>query len=727
MEVWVLHSRARGAGMSRPDRSRTSTGDTSTSARRAPSDGAHKARPAEPSSPAPPPAAKRNFNEAAHKLGDWPVGPAPRKTREPSAAMRAATDDERDVVAHAGRAVLALGALGIVYGDIGTSPLYTEQFIFTAHRNAAHADVAGVYGIVSLIFWALMVLVSIKYAGFIMRAHNRGDGGIMALTSLIQRKHIGRTAVLVTLGIFGAGLFFGDGMITPAISVTSAIGGLGVVSPSLSHLVVPFSLGILIALFAVQRYGTGAVGWLFGPVIMVFFAVIAVFGLKEIIPHPGVVQGLSPVWAARFMIDHGVDAWLTLGGVVLCCTGAEALYADRGHFGSTPIRMTWFAVVFPAVMLSYLGQAAFILSHPRSVTKPSFNPFFQLMPHGLLVPMVVLATAATIIASQAALTGSFSVAKQAIQLGFLPRLRIVHTSNLEGQIYVPMINWCLCVGVAALVLVFRSSNRLGDIYGVAVTGTFILNTILFIAVSRAQWHTPKWRLAILGTLFLTVEVAFFTSNLAKIADGAYLSLAVGLVIAFVMITWRKGRDIVTRNRDAAEGSLAGFLEELRTAEPPIIRLPGTAIYLSPGKETTPLALRTLVEHNHAFHEKVLIVSMEPVSVPRCDRVDRFASELVGKGMFKVVHISIRVGYRDKLNLPEALAQARKQGFLDRNLDLEHASYFVSRMTIVPTAAPGMALWRKRMFVAMARNAASPVEHFGLPSSRTAMTNSEVAM
>ncbi|HEY5431152.1 MAG TPA: KUP/HAK/KT family potassium transporter, partial [Solirubrobacteraceae bacterium] len=410
-----------------------------------------------------------------------------------------------------------------------------------------------------------------------------------------------------------------------------------------------------------------------------------------------------------------------------CCTGAEALYADRGHFGSTPIRMTWFAVVFPAVMLSYLGQAAFILGHPASVDKASFNPFFQVMPHSLLVPMVVLATAATIIASQAALTGSFSVAKQAIQLGFLPRLRVVHTSNLEGQIYVPMVNWLLCLGVAALVLVFRSSNRLGDIYGVAVTGTFVLNTILFIAVARSLWHTPKWRLAILGTLFLTVEVAFFTSNMAKIADGAYLSLAVGLVIAFVMITWRKGRDIVTDNRNVAEGSLAEFLGDLRSATPPILRLPGTAIYLSPGKTTTPLALRTLVEHNHAVHDKVVIVSMEPVSIPRVDRGDRFASELVGAGLFKVTHVTVRVGYRDKWSLPDALVLARKQGFLDRNLDLEHASYFVSRMTIVPNADPGMAGWRKRMFVAMARNAASPVEHFGLPSERTAMTNSEVAI
>jgi KUP system potassium uptake protein len=673
---------------------------------------------------------KRNFNEAAHKLGYWPAeAAAPKPERKMSDAMLAAADDQRDVVAHAGKLVLALGALGIVYGDIGTSPLYTEQFIFTAHSNAAHPDVAGVYGIASLIFWALMVVVSVKYAGFIMRAHNRGDGGIMALTALIQRKRIGRTAVLVTLGIFGAGLFFGDGMITPAISVTSAVGGLNVIDPTLSHLVVPISLAILIALFVVQRFGTGPVGFLFGPIILVFFAVIAGFGARQIALHPGVLQGLSPTWGARFMIDHGVDGWLTLGGVVLCCTGAEALYADRGHFGAAPIRKTWFAIVFPAVMLSYLGQAAFILSHPASVKQPSFNPFFQILPHNLLVPMVVLATLATIIASQAALTGSFSVAKQAVQLGFLPRLKIVHTSEMEGQIYVPIINWFLCVGVAALVLVFKSSNRLGDIYGVAVTATFILNTILFLAVSRALWHTPKWRLAVLGTLFLTVEVAFFTSNLAKVADGAYLSLVVGLVIASVMVTWRWGYQRVSRNRTDQEGSLQDFLADACEAKPPLVRLPGTAVFLNPGSATTPLALRAQVEHNHAFHEKVLIVSIDQVSVPKVDPADRFAVETLGKGLFKVAHLTIRVGYRDRSDIPEALSLARKRGLLPRNLDLEHASYFVSRMTIVPSddSGHGFSAWRKHFFIAMARNANSPIDHFGLPTARTVMTGSQVAI
>ncbi len=725
--------------MASRDRGPGTGGVTPGPGRRALSEGAHKvdgaANPGPATATANPgpatttarPGVKRNFNEAAHKLGHWQVRPAPVRDTGPSEAIRAAADEERDVVAHASRAVLALGALGIVYGDLGTSPLYTEQVIFTAHRQVVHADPSGVYGIVSLIFWALMIIVSTKYAVIIMRAHNRGDGGIMALTALIQRRKVPRAALLATFGLLGAGLFFGDGMITPAISVTSAVGGLSVVDPSLSHLVVPLSLAILVGLFAVQRYGTAAVGWMFGPVILLFFTVIGVFGLIHVIPHPGVLQGLSPTWAARFLVAHGVRAWLTLGAVVLCCTGAEALYADRGHFGATPIRMTWFGIVLPAVMLSYLGQAAWTLQHPAATRKDSFNPFFQLFPHSLLVPMVILATLATIIASQAALTGSFSVAKQAVQLGFLPRIRIVHTSELEGQIYVPLVNWFLCLGVVTLVLVFQSSTRLADIYGVAVTGTFILDTTLFVAVARSLWKTPKWRLGLMAGVFYIVEVAFFTSNLTKVTHGAWLPLCVGILVATVMLTWRKGRDTVTHNRTEHEGSLADFLEALCTAEPPVVRLPGTAIFLNPGKATTPLALRAQVEHNHAFHEKVLIVSMDPISIPRVDKADRFVAEKLGKGLFKITHLTVRVGYHDSWKVPQALALARKQGFLDRNLDLEHASYFVSRMTIVPTSAPGMSRWRKQLFVGMARNATSPIDTFGLPSPRTVMTGSQVAI
>jgi KUP system potassium uptake protein len=666
---------------------------------------------------------RRTFNEAAHKLGYWPVGPAPDRSseEEPSEALRAACDEDRDVVAHAGKAVLALGALGIVYGDIGTSPLYTVQVIFNAHRNAVHTSTAGVYGIVSLIFWALMIVVSIKYAGFIMRAHNRGDGGIMALTALIRRRRVVHGAALVTLGIFGAGLFFGDGMITPAISVISAVEGMNVATPSLAHLVVPIALGLLIALFAVQRFGTAAVGWLFGPVILVWFAAIGVLGAREVVAHPGVLQGLSPVYGARFMIDHGVAAFLTLGAVVLCVTGAEALYADRGHFGAGPIRATWFVIVLPCVMLSYLGQAALIHAHPNTIS----NPFYLLVPSGGRIAMVVLATAATIIASQAAITGSFSVAKQAVQLGFLPRLRIVHTSKLEGQIYVPLVNWALCVGVAALVLWFQHSARLADIYGVAVTGTFILNTTLFLAVSRSQWHTRRWKLIGLGALFLTVEVAFFSSNLAKIAHGAWLSLGVGLAISFVMLTWQRGRIILTHNRTEQEGSLPEFLDGLCARSEPLRRVPGTAIFLNPGKETTPLALRAEVAHNHALHEKVVIVSVDSVGMSHVDDEDRFCVEWLGRGLFKIAHVTIRVGYQDASDIPGALARARKRGLLERNLDLEHASYFVSKITITATDAPGMRRWRKALFIAMARNASSPIAHFRLPTDRTVMMGSEV--
>jgi KUP system potassium uptake protein len=636
-------------------------------------------------------------------------------------------EDERDVVAHATRLVLALGALGIVYGDIGTSPLYTVQTIFGQHKEAVHTTAAGVYsvatvyGVASLIFWALMIEVSIKYAGFIMRAHNRGDGGIMALASLIQRHKVPHAAFLVVLGIFGAGLFFGDGMITPAISVISSVEGLNVVSPSLSHLVVPIALGILVVLFVVQRFGTGAVGWMFGPVMLVFFTVIGVLGLRQVVHHPGVLEGLSPTYAVQFMIDHGGAAFLTLGAVVLAVTGAEALYADRGHFGAAPIRLAWFAVVLPAVLLSYLGQSALILSHPHDTS----NPFYLLVPHALLIPMVLLATAATVIASQAAITGSYSVARQAVQLGFLPRLNIRHTSATEGQIYVPLINWFLAAGVIALVVGFQHSAKLANIYGVAVTGTFILNTVLFLAVARALWRTPRWRLAILGTVFLIVEVSFFTANLAKVEHGAYLPLLVGFAVAFLMITWRKGREIVTRNRQAKEGPLDGFLQGLSKADPPIHRVPGTAIFLNPGKQTTPLALRTEVERIHALHEKVVIVSLDQVGNPNVDPGDRFKVEHLGRGLFKVVYLTIRVGYRDSNNVPEALALARKRGLLERALDLEHASYLLSRITITPTHAPGLRFWRKHLFLAIARNAASPIELFGLPADRTVAMGSQV--
>ena len=624
--------------------------------------------------------------------------------------------------------MLALGALGVVYGDIGTSPLYTEQVIFGSYRATAHVTPAAVYGVASLIFWALTVVVSIKYAGFIMRAHNRGDGGIMALTALLQRNRVPHRALLVTLGIFGAALFFGDGIITPAISVLGSIQGVQVATPALAHLVVPLSVAILIGLFALQRFGSGTIGRFFGPVILVWFTVIGVLGLREVLKHPAVLQGLSPSWGMRFMIDHGVAGYLVLGGVVLAVTGAEALYADRGHFGASPIRLGWFGLALPALMLNYLGQGVFILQHPTLATHPgTFNPFYQMAPRWALWPLVILAAVATVIASQAAISGSFSVAKQAMQLGFLPRLKVLHTSRMEGQIYVPVINWALCIGVVALTLVFGSATKLGDIYGVAVTGTFILNTLLFLAVARWLWRTPRRKLAPLAVIFLTVEVAFFSSNIAKVEHGAWLSLAIGLVISIVMINWRRGQVIVTRNRVAQEGPLDEFLDGLAAKQPALARVPGVAIFLCRDSDTTPLALRADVEHTHSLHEKVVIVSVDTVSIPHVDTVDRFTVETLGHGRFKVFHLTTRVGYQDKLNVPEALALARKQGLVERNLDLEHASYFVSRITITPSDASGMPRWRKNLFIAMARNAPSPIDHFGLPSHRTVVMGSQVAL
>ena len=438
-----------------------------------------------------------------------------------------------------------------MFGDIGTSPLYAMQVIFGQHKQAAHTTIPGVYGIVSLIFWALVIIVSIKYAIVIMRAHNRGDGGIMALAALISRKKVPRAAILITLGLLRRRPVLRRRDDHPGdLGHVRGRGTEGRHAGDPGRLIVPIALVILISLFAAQRFGTGAVGWLFGPVMLLWFGTIGVLGAGHVVQHPAVLQALSPTWGARFMLDHGVAAWLTLGGVVLAVTGAEALYADRGHFGATPIRMTWFAIVFPAVLLNYLGQGALILSDHKAIA----NPFYLLAPSWAQLPLVFLATAATIIASQAAMTGSFSVAKQAVQLGFMPRLRIVHTAEVEGQIYVPIINWLLCAGVVALVLVFRNSNRLSDIYGVAVTGTFILDTTLFVAVARSLWHTPKWRLLPMAGLFYLVEVSFFSANVTKVEHGAWLPLLIGVIVANVMLTWRKGRD----DADAQPGRRGGI-------------------------------------------------------------------------------------------------------------------------------------------------------------------------
>jgi KUP system potassium uptake protein len=624
----------------------------------------------------------------------------------------------------AGMAALTLGALGVVFGDIGTSPLYALQTVFTADNHAVHTGHEEVYGVVSLIFWAITIIVSIEFVIFIMRADNEGEGGIMALIALIERVNLrGRLVkpLLVALGVFGAALFYGDGMITPAISVLSAVEGLKVVTPDLNSLIVPITLVIITGLFAIQRFGTAAVGNLFGPVMIVWFLVIGVTGLGQVLSDPSILRALLPSYGASFLVEHGWVAFLSLGSVVLAVTGAEALYADMGHFGRPPIRRAWFMLVFPALTLNYLGQGSLVLNSPEAIS----NPFFLLMPHWSRIPMVVLATAATVIASQAVISGAYSVTRQAIQLGFLPRLSIRHTSeSQEGQVYAPGINWALFIAVVALVIGFGSSTKLASAYGIAVTGTLGIDTILFFVVVRAVWRKPLWvSLAGAGGFFI-VDLAFLGANLPKVITGGWVPLVVAGVIFMILMTWQKGRAIVTRNRTEEEGPLLEFIEGIRSFDPPVNRVPGSAIFLNQNLDTTPLAMRANVEHNHTLHETVVIVTVETMRVPHVEPEERLVADDLGFTDDGISHLRARFGFKDDPDVPAALRLAVAEGYVT-NLDVDGASYFLSRITIHPTGEPGMRMWRKRLFTALSRNAASPVEYFALPEAQTVTMGSAV--
>jgi KUP system potassium uptake protein len=627
----------------------------------------------------------------------------------------------------AGMAALTLGALGVVFGDIGTSPLYALQTVFAADHHAVLPTQAGVYGVISLVFWTITIIVSVKYVTFIMRADNHGEGGIMALIALIQGLGLrfdrrAAKAVLVALGIFGASLFYGDGMITPAISVLSAVEGLEVVSPSLKSLVVPITLVILTMLFAIQRFGTGAVGRLFGPIMGLWFTILALSGLREVIHHPGILRALSPSYGASFLFEHGSVAFIALGSVVLTVTGAEALYADMGHFGRSPIRRAWFAAVFPALILNYMGQGALILRTPGAID----NPFFLLFPHWARIPMVVIATMATVIASQAVISGAFSVTRQAVQLGFLPRLTIRHTSHEEvGQVYAPGINWGIFVAVVALVVGFGSSQKLASAYGIAVTGTLAIDTILFFVVVRYLWRKPLWLVLAGSGLFLTVDLTFFAANLTKVLHGGWFPLSIALVVFVVLTTWQRGREIVTRNRTEEEGPLRTFVDEVREMDPPVQRPPRTGVFLNANLETTPLALRENLEHNLVVHACVIIVSVETLRVPHVPESERVSIDDLGYRDDGITHLTSRFGFQDTIDVPSTLRMAADR--IEGDIDLDRASYFLSRITILPTKAPGMAMWRKKLFVVIARNAANPVAYFGLPDDRTIVMASHIEL
>lgn len=620
---------------------------------------------------------------------------------------------------------LVLGAIGVVFGDIGTSPLYTLRTVF-APEHGLEPGREQVYGVISLIFWAITLIVSVKYVTFIMRADNDGEGGIMALIALVQRANLrsrGAQLTLVLLGVFGASLFYGDGMITPAISVLSAVEGLEVVNQDLEELVIPITLVVLTALFAVQRFGTGRVGGLFGPVMVLWFSVLAVSGFARMLEHPEILQALSPHHGAEFLFNHGHEAFVALGGVVLAVTGAEALYADMGHFGAQAIRRAWFALVFGALILNYLGQGALIVGDPET----SGSPFFLLFPDWARIPMVILSTIAAIIASQAVISGAFSVTRQAIRLGFLPRLVIRHTSKHEvGQVYVPAVNWIIFAAVAALVVGFGSSERLASAYGIAVTGTLAIDTLLFFFVVRALWGRPLWLVITGAAAFLLVDLTFFAANLTKIFHGGWFPLAIALAVFGVLTTWQRGREIVSHRRIEEEGPLRAFVEEVRDLDPPVARVPGTGVFLNANPKTTPLALRANVEHNHVLHECVLIVSLTTERVPYVHEDERLQIDDLGYRDDGITHITGRFGFQDPLDVPALLRLAAERG-IEGHPELEQPSYFVSRISIIPTSRPGMAKWRKKLFLAISRNAADPVQVFHLPDNRTVVMGSHIEL
>jgi KUP system potassium uptake protein len=629
-------------------------------------------------------------------------------------------------VSDAARLALVVGALGVVFGDIGTSPIYTLQTVFNpSDPHPVPVSARNVFGVVSLVFWSVMIIVTVTYVLLAMRADNDGEGGIMALITLVRRfgGRRGRRAALVlaALGIFGASLFFGDSMITPAISVLSAVEGLKIVQPSLDHLVVPITAVIILVLFLVQRRGTAAVGRVFGPVMIVWFAVIGACGIAGIADHPAILKALSPTYALGFLAGHFGTAFFALAAIVLAVTGAEALYADMGHFGRRSITRAWLFLVFPACVLSYLGQGALILKDPANVA----GPFFLLVPGWGRLPLVLLATAATVIASQAVITGAYSVASQAAQLGYLPRLRIAHTSESTiGQIYVPWINWLLMVSVLTLVFAFRSAEALAFAFGMAVTGTITITTLLFFYIARHRWGTPRWLIGTGASVLLTVDLLFVAANLTKLVHGAWLPLLIGLTAFTVMTTWQRGRQIVTAEREQREGSLREFVGRLRADQSSTQRVPGTAVFLNRGKQTAPLALRANVEHNHVRHEQVVILSIETMPVPRVPAHQRIAVDDLGYRDDGITHVTARFGYMETPDVPAALALLTPAATEGR-LDLEQASYFLSTIELRCGNSPTMAPWRKRLFIATSHITADAAEYFGLPRDRTLIIGSHI--
>jgi KUP system potassium uptake protein len=628
--------------------------------------------------------------------------------------------------AHALRPAIVIGALGVVFGDIGTSPIYTVQTVFNpADPHPVPLNDANVYGVVSLIFWSVMLIVTLTYVSLVMRADNHGEGGIMALITLLRRGSGTRgrrtTMLLAALGLFGAALFFGDSMITPAISVLSAVEGLKVVEPGLEAWVVPITAVIIVGLFLVQRQGTAVVGRFFGPVMIAWFTAIGACGVAGIVANPGILAALSPSYAIMFLAGHFHIAFFALAAIVLSVTGAEALYADMGHFGRRAITIGWLGLVLPACTLNYFGQGALILADESK----SSAPFFLLTPEWAQIPMVVLATAATVIASQAVITGAFSVVSQAVQLGYLPRLRITHTSaSTIGQIYVPWINWMLMLSVLTLVFAFETSAALAYAFGMAVVGTITITTVLFLYLARQQWRWPLWVLVLGGGALLAVDLLFFAANLTKLVHGAWLPLVIAVAAFVVMTTWQRGRAVVTASRREIEGPLRPFVSDIAQQRPTLTRIPGTAIFLNRGDDTVPLAMRANVEHNHVVHEHVLIASVETEPVPRVSDENRITVDDLGYRDDGIVHVTIHAGYMERPDVPAALKLVPAEE-TEGGIDLDNASYFLSHLDLVPGTEPNMVPWRKRLFIATSLVTADAAGYFNLPPDRTVIIGSRM--
>lgn len=617
----------------------------------------------------------------------------------------------------------AIGAIGIVYGDIGTSPLYTMRECF-AGAFRMEVSPGNVLGILSVIFWAMLMVVTIKYVIFILRADNEGEGGILALHALIQRTMgaDGKTSGLLpaggmlAAGLFGAALLYGDSMITPAISVLSAVEGLDVATPLLSPFVVPITLVILVLLFLVQSHGTGTVGALFGPVMVVWFLVLAVLGAVQIVTHPEVLAAINPVYAVDFFWRHGWPGFMALGAVVLALTGAEALYADMGHFGRRPIQLAWFLLALPALLLNYFGQGALLLSHPAAVE----SPFYLMAPGWALYPLVALATIATVIASQAVISGAFSLTRQAVQLGYFPRLEIVHTSSEEiGQIYIPRANWGLLATVVPLVLVFQSSSSLAAAYGVAVTATMVLTTLLFHVVLRRVWGWSALSAGIVVGFFLTIDLCFFASNALKISEGGWLPLLLASGTFILFTTWKRGRSILFERLREEAVPLDLFLKRITDKSP--MRVPGTAIFMTGSQDGVPHALLHNLKHNKVLHQRVILMTVITRNVPHVPKHHRLEVRPLDKNFFRVI---ISYGFTEDPNVPQDLEEAAEHGL---EVNMMETSFFLGRETLYPARPPRMALWREIMFIWMSRNAISATDFFKIPPNRVVELGTQIGL